>query len=180
MSTPASKSQRPLSPHLQVYKPQMTSIMSILHRMTGAALAVGTLMVVWWLVAAASGPEPYAVAMDFVESPLGTFMMFGWSVALFYHMCNGIRHLFWDTGYLFEIKNAYAAGWIVLCAAALLTGATWGSILKPRPAPHHVRQQQGQPAQAEAVKQEIPEDEKKNEPKKNESKKKSKNTDPAR
>lgn len=129
MSSPASKSHRPLSPHLQVYKPQMTTVMSILHRMTGAALAVGTLMVAWWLVAAASGPAAYAVAMDFVGSPLGTFMMFGWSVALFYHMCNGIRHLFWDTAHLFEMRNATRAGWVVLFATVMLTCLTWNSVL---------------------------------------------------
>lgn len=130
------KMQRPLSPHLQVYRWQLTMAMSILHRMAGAALAVGTLMVVWWLVAAATGEEAYYHAMEFTESPLGLFMLFGWSAALFYHMCNGVRHLIWDTGRLFEIKNAYRAGYVVLLCAALLTGAVWKRVLLDKPFPH--------------------------------------------
>src|SRR5690349_20771757 len=98
---------RPLSPHLQVYRPQMTTVLSILHRMAGFALSIGTAMVVWWLVAAAHGPVAYASAMKFAGTPLGTFMIFGWSAALFYHLCNGIRHLCWDLGYLFDIRSAY-------------------------------------------------------------------------
>lgn len=177
MSSPASKSHRPLSPHLQVYKPQMTTIMSILHRMTGAALAVGTLMVCWWLVAAASGPVAYAVAMDFVSSPLGTFMMFGWSVALFYHMCNGIRHLFWDTARLFEMKNATRAGWLVLLCTVALTFGVWQNVLLTKPFHHYyfkkgsahtVARQQDTPV-AETIKD-----------KKDEPKKKSKDTKPPR
>lgn len=118
-------SNRPLSPHLQVYKPQMTSSLSILHRACGYALAVGTLMVVWWLVAAATGPGAYYVAMYFAETPLGTLMLFGWTFALFYHLCNGIRHLFWDMGFLFKIKNAYGAGYLVLFSATVLTLVVW-------------------------------------------------------
>lgn len=121
----AHKVKRPLSPHLQVYRPQMTSMLSILHRLTGVALAIGTLMVVWWLVAAATGEEAYNNAMSFAESPLGLFMLFGWTYALYYHMCNGIRHLIWDTGRLFEIENAKRAGYLVLLASVALTAATW-------------------------------------------------------
>jgi succinate dehydrogenase / fumarate reductase cytochrome b subunit len=80
-------------------------------------------------VAAASGEAAYNVARDFAQSPLGTFMMFGWSAALYYHLCNGIRHLIWDTGRLFKIKNADAAGYIVLVVAALLTVGTWACVL---------------------------------------------------
>lgn len=117
--------ERPLSPHLQVYKPQLTSVMSIMHRAAGVALAIGTLMVVWWLVAAASGAEAYNVAQNFAASPLGQLMLLGWSAALFYHLCNGIRHLFWDLGLLFKIEDAYRAGYVVLMAAAMLTAGTW-------------------------------------------------------
>lgn len=119
------KTKRPLSPHLQVYKPQMTSIMSILHRATGVALMLGLLMVAWWLIAAASGEEAYNAARDFTRSPLGLFMMFGWSVAMFYHLCNGIRHLFWDFGYLFKLGDAFKAGYVVLIATAVLTASAW-------------------------------------------------------
>src|SRR5262245_20034919 len=110
----SSQSQRPLSPHLQVYKWQLTMVTSILHRITGAALCFGTLMVAWWLVAAMLGEEAYYTAMAFAKHPIGIFMMFGWSVALYYHLFNGIRHLLWDTVHLFKIQNAYRAGYIVL------------------------------------------------------------------
>ncbi|MCC6598597.1 MAG: succinate dehydrogenase, cytochrome b556 subunit [Alphaproteobacteria bacterium] len=126
-------SDRPLSPHLQVYKPQLTTMLSILHRACGVALALGSLMVVWWLVAAACGPEAFGTAQQFAASPLGTFMIFGWSVALFYHLCNGVRHLIWDTGHLLKIENAYRAGYAVLCATVLLTAAVWGCALKFSP-----------------------------------------------
>lgn len=119
------KRARPLSPHLQVYKPQMTSVLSILHRMCGVALSVGTLLVVCVLMAAASGEQSYNLVMGFVESPLGLFMVFGWSVALFYHLCNGIRHLIWDTGRLFKIEHAYRAGYVVLAMTVLLTASVW-------------------------------------------------------
>ena len=119
------KNKRPLSPHLQVYKPQMTSVLSIFHRFTGLALVAGTLMIAWWLIAAATGPEAYAYIQDFTATPFGTLLMLGWSVALFYHLCNGVRHLIWDTGHLFEIKNAYRAGYIVLLATVVLTGSVW-------------------------------------------------------
>ncbi len=120
-----TQTPRPLSPHLQVYRPQLTSVMSILHRMTGVALAVGSLMVVWWLVSAAYGEEAYNVARLFAASNIGTLMIFGWSVALFYHLCNGVRHLFWDSGRLFNIRQAYAAGYLVLLMTAVLTVGAW-------------------------------------------------------
>ena len=117
--------QRPLSPHLQIYSPQMTSIMSILHRASGYALAVGTAMVIWLLIAAATGPDAYNTFMSFAGSTIGKLLLFGWSVALFYHMSNGIRHLFWDSGRLFKIENAYAAGYFVLASTFILTFLTW-------------------------------------------------------
>ncbi len=116
---------RPLSPHLQVYRPQLTSMTSILHRVTGAALAVGTLMVVWMLLAAATGMGAWITFQNFAASPLGLLMLFGWTVALYYHLCNGIRHLLWDMGYLFAIKDAYRAGYIVLALTFVLTVLTW-------------------------------------------------------
>ncbi|MCC7304840.1 MAG: succinate dehydrogenase, cytochrome b556 subunit [Alphaproteobacteria bacterium] len=125
MSSPVSKVKRPLSPHLQIYRPQLTSVLSITHRAAGVALAIGTLMVTSWLVAAATSEEAYNFAMDLAQTKIGTLMIFGWSVAIFYHMCNGVRHLFWDTVHLFEIRNATRAGYVVLLATALLTGATW-------------------------------------------------------
>lgn len=121
----SNKSQRPLSPHLQVYKPQMTSVLSILHRATGYALAVGTVMVVWWLVAAATGEAAYNNAMNFSGTKIGTLMIFGWSFAMFYHMCNGIRHLIWDTGRLMKMKHAKMAGYVVLLVSTAMTISVW-------------------------------------------------------
>jgi len=116
---------RPLSPHLQVYKPQITSILSILHRATGFALAVGTLLFVWWLISAAAGPQTYAVVEDFLSSWIGTLLLIGWSFAVFYHLCNGIRHLFWDAGRGFEIETVTRSGLIVVVAAVVLTVVAW-------------------------------------------------------
>jgi succinate dehydrogenase / fumarate reductase, cytochrome b subunit len=118
-------SHRPLSPHLQVYRPQITSTLSILHRLTGIALAVGTLLLTWWLIAAAAGPEAFATAQGFIGSILGRLLLFGWSFALFYHLCNGIRHLVWDAGYGFEIETTTRSGWAVVAATVALTLVAW-------------------------------------------------------
>ena len=120
-----SQADRPLSPHLQVYRPQLTSILSILHRLTGVALGIGTLVLVWWLAAAANGPEAFAAANGLVGSGLGRVLLLGWSFALFYHLCNGIRHLFWDAGYGYEISTLNRSGWLMLIAAIALTLAAW-------------------------------------------------------
>ncbi len=120
-----SSTERPLSPHLQVYRPQLTSVLSILHRLTGVFLALGMMLLVWWLVAAASGPEAFATAQGFIGSWLGYLLLFGWSVALFYHLCNGIRHLAWDAGYGFELENVYRSGWAVILGTGVLTVAAW-------------------------------------------------------
>ena len=118
--------ERPLSPHLQIYRWQLTSVMSILHRFTGIALAAGTLLLAWWLVALASGEGAFNAAQGFVGSWLGKLLLLGWSFAVFFHLANGIRHLFWDAGYGFEIKTTYASGWTVVAASALLTVLAWG------------------------------------------------------
>ena len=117
--------ERPLSPHLQIYRPQITSVLSILHRMTGVALAVGTLLLVYWLVAAAIGPQAYAAAQDFVSSKLGRLLLLGWTWALFYHLCNGIRHLVWDAGYGFELDTLAKSGWVVVAVSVGLTLVAW-------------------------------------------------------
>ena len=118
-------SNRPLSPHLQVYKPQLTSVLSISHRITGVALSVGTLLLVAWIAATAKGPDAFAVVSGFLRNPIGLLLLLGWSVSLFYHLANGIRHLFWDAGYGFEIETAYRSGWIVVGATIGLTALTW-------------------------------------------------------
>ncbi len=100
-------------------------MMSIFHRLTGVALAVGTLLLVWWLAAAAAGPEAFDAAQGFIGSLIGYLLLLGWSAALFYHLANGIRHLFWDAGYGFELEEAYLSGWAVLIATAGLTVVAW-------------------------------------------------------
>jgi succinate dehydrogenase cytochrome b subunit len=116
---------RPLSPHLQVYKWQITMVLSISHRATGVALSVGTLLLVWWLVALARGPQAFAVAQGFIGSWLGKLLLLGWTVSLFFHLANGIRHLFWDAGYGFENKTTTASGWVVVVASVALTVIAW-------------------------------------------------------
>jgi succinate dehydrogenase cytochrome b subunit len=116
---------RPLSPHLQVYRWQLTSVLSILHRASGVALTLGAVLLVWWLVAAAEGPEPFARAQAFLGSPFGLVLLFLWSLALYYHLCNGVRHLLWDTGRALDLPSVYRGGWAVLAATALLTAITW-------------------------------------------------------
>lgn len=120
-----SQVQRPLSPHLQVYKWQLTSVLSILHRATGLALAFGTIFLVWWLLAAATGNTAFNVAQAFWYSWFGRLLLLGWTWALFYHLSNGIRHLFWDAGRGFEIKTTYASGWTVVAASFVLTVIAW-------------------------------------------------------
>lgn len=116
---------RPLSPHLQIYRPQFTSVLSITHRATGVALGVGTLLLVWWLAAAALGEAAYASFGAFVDSPLGLLMLFGWSLALFYHLGNGIRHLFWDAGRGFDLSTAEKSGYAVVAFALAATLVAW-------------------------------------------------------
>lgn len=120
-----TQAERPLSPHLQVYRWQLTSVLSILHRATGVALSLGTILLVWWLVAAATGPEAYAGMQRFLGSWIGLVLLFGWSLALFYHLCNGIRHLWWDTGRALDLRSVYAGGWAVLAATVVLTAISW-------------------------------------------------------
>ncbi len=116
---------RPLSPHLQIYRWQLTSVLSILHRAAGVALSAGAILLVWWLVAAASGPEAYDHVQGFLGSWLGLLLLLGWSVALFYHLCNGIRHLVWDTVHGFDLRSTYIGGWAVVAATAALTLIAW-------------------------------------------------------
>lgn len=119
------KSQRPLSPHLQIYRPQLTSVLSITHRATGIALVLGTPVLVYWLLAAASGVEAYTSAQQLLGSWLGRIVMLGFTFALFFHLCNGIRHLFWDAGLGFELKTTYATGTAVVVVSSALTALAW-------------------------------------------------------
>jgi succinate dehydrogenase / fumarate reductase cytochrome b subunit len=120
--TPA---QRPLSPHLQIFRPILTMVMSILHRITGAALYVGTLLLAWWLVAAASGPDAFATASAFFGSWFGQLVLFGYTWALVHHAIGGVRHFVWDLGYGFglEARNLMAKATIV--GSVALTVILW-------------------------------------------------------
>ncbi|MDJ0386579.1 succinate dehydrogenase, cytochrome b556 subunit [Roseomonas sp. E05] len=118
--------RRPLSPHMQVYDMfQITSGMSIAHRITGSIWAVGLLFLVWWLVAAASGPEAFATAQWFFSSFIGMLVLFGLSAVAWYHTLAGVRHLMWDAGYGYDIPTVHRTGRIVLIGTGVLTVLTW-------------------------------------------------------
>ena len=120
-----AKNQRPISPHLQVYSPQITSVLSILHRILGVALSFGAVLLVYWLVAAAFGPDTYLQAQIFFASWFGQLILFGMSFSLFYHFANGIRHLLWDAGIGFDMPTLRATGVLVIISSFGLTAITW-------------------------------------------------------
>ncbi|SIS83535.1 succinate dehydrogenase subunit C [Roseivivax lentus] len=116
-----NRGNRPLSPHLQVYRPQLTSMTSILTRITGNALIVAMFMIVWWFIAAASGPDYFALANGFVTSWFGDLVLFLSLWALWYHTLAGVRHLIWDYAIGLEIEVAEKLGWGVIGGSILLT-----------------------------------------------------------
>ena len=116
---------RPLSPHLQIYRPQLTSVLSFAHRVTGLTLALYSIALVAWLVAAAAGPRPFSAVQGFMQSVPGRILLFGGTFCFFLHLCGGIRHLFWDSGRGFELGAIYASGWAVVAASTALTVAAW-------------------------------------------------------
>ena len=117
--------QRPLSPHLQIYKPQITSVLSILHRGTGIVLSIGSIILVLWIVTLTLGESTYLMYSNIINNWFGKFIIFGFTFALFYHLSNGIRHLFWDAGYGYELNHAYISGISVIISSLLLTFITW-------------------------------------------------------
>jgi succinate dehydrogenase / fumarate reductase cytochrome b subunit len=127
--SPGSPASRPLSPFMlgQYYRFQLSSVLSFGHRLTGMALSFGTLFLAIWLMSAASGPEAYERFSACARNPLGILLMFGWSWALLYHLCNGLRHLVWDAGYAFEKKQVDAGGWVVVVSSLVLTGVLWAA-----------------------------------------------------
>lgn len=124
-----SETQRPLSPHLQIYRWQLTMVMSISHRMAGIMLSLGAVYLAAWVVALAVGPEAFACINGLATAWYGQILLLAWTVALFYHLCNGIRHLAWDTGWGLELGRAYATGWAVLIATVVLTVGAWALAL---------------------------------------------------
>ncbi len=120
-----ARAQRPLSPHLQVYSPLINMVMSILHRITGAALYFGSLLLAWWLVAAAAGPDYFAFVNGIFGSWFGRLVLFGYTWALMHHMMGGIRHFIWDTGRGYDLKTIDLLSWGTLVASAALTVLIW-------------------------------------------------------
>ncbi|MCD9031029.1 succinate dehydrogenase, cytochrome b556 subunit [Luteimonas sp. Y-2-2-4F] len=123
--------ERPISPFMlgQTYRFQITSLMSILHRITGIALSVGALGLVWWLLAVAAGGEAYATASACLSSPVGLVLLFGFTLALIYHLLNGIRHLAWDAGWGFSLPEVYRSGYAVFAVGFALTALIWFFVL---------------------------------------------------
>lgn len=117
--------QRPISPHIQIYRWQITSVLSILHRLTGIGLGLGMVVLTWWLAAAAVGADYYAAVVEWLTGWFGRLVILGFTWSLFYHLCNGIRHLFWDAGLGFELTTVTRSGWTVVVASFVLTLVAW-------------------------------------------------------
>ena len=126
------QARRPLSPHLDVYRWQISNTLSILHRVTGVFMSLGALVFTAWLVSLAAGPDAYLDLVDSLGSLPGVLALFGWTFCFFYHLCNGVRHLFWDVGLGFELVVARRSGIIVVIASILLTVTFWIAILAGR------------------------------------------------
>ncbi len=116
---------RPLSPHLQIYGWKITMAASITHRISGVGLAIGSLLLSCWLLTLADGEESYLALQTFLGSPLGRLLLLGFTWSLMYHLCNGLRHLFWDTGRGFEIATANKTAWAAFAGSVVLTGIVW-------------------------------------------------------
>lgn len=121
----SSKHIRPLSPNIQIYRPQLTSVLSIANRITSIFLSICAVVLVVWLIAAASGPEAYSRFHDIIASWLGQTLLLAATFAFFLHLCGGVRHLVWDTVRGFELRQIYASGWIVIVASVALTLVCW-------------------------------------------------------
>ncbi|MBY6205782.1 succinate dehydrogenase, cytochrome b556 subunit [Halomonas denitrificans] len=125
MSTRTSDDQRPLSPHLQIYRWEWTMAGSILHRISGLLLSAGMVLVTVWLVALAAGPDAFGRVQGVLATPVAIALLVGWTLALFYHLLNGIRHLFWDAGMMLDLGPARASAIAVAVTALVLTAVVW-------------------------------------------------------
>jgi succinate dehydrogenase / fumarate reductase cytochrome b subunit len=125
MTNSVPKRLRPLSPNIQIYRPQLTSVLSIANRISGIVLSLYAILLVVWLVAAAAGPQAYSKVYVFMGSGVGRVLLFGGTFSFFLHFCGGIRHLFWDAGYGFELRTIYASGWMVVLVSSVLTIIAW-------------------------------------------------------
>jgi succinate dehydrogenase / fumarate reductase cytochrome b subunit len=119
------QARRPLSPHLQIYRPMLTMMMSIAHRISGASLALGFVLLAWWLVAVSSGPDAFAIVNSFFASILGRFVLFMFSWALIHHMLGGIRHRIWDTARCLDKTSVERFAWGTIIGSTVLTVALW-------------------------------------------------------
>ncbi len=123
-----SKGDRPLSPHLGIHRWHLTMAMSIVHRMTGVVLGAGAILFVAWLVSVAQGPAAFAVITGWLQGPFGVLLLLGWTFSFFYHLANGIRHMFWDVGRGFELHQTTTSGLVVIAFSVLMTTGFWFSI----------------------------------------------------
>jgi succinate dehydrogenase / fumarate reductase cytochrome b subunit len=121
----AYEDDRPLSPHLQVYRLPLTAVLSITHRLSGLAIVLGAVLLIFVLFAVAAGPQVYATAHAILDSWLGRLVLVGFTLALYFHLCNGVRHLFWDMGYGFELETVDKTALGTVLGAVVLTAATW-------------------------------------------------------
>lgn len=126
--TPGHARQRPLSPHLQIYRPSINMVMSILHRITGAALYAGSLLIAWWLIAAAMSPESFEFVNGLFATWPGMIVLVGFSWALIHHLLGGLRHFVWDTGAGMDIASVDLLSWGTIVLSVLLTAALWGYV----------------------------------------------------
>jgi succinate dehydrogenase / fumarate reductase cytochrome b subunit len=124
-SVPHAKRGRPLSPNIQIYRPQLTSVLSIINRITGVVMSVFAMLLVVWLIAAAAGPQAYSRFHLLIGSWFGQAMLLAFTFTFFVHLCGGIRHLLWDAGYGFELRTIYVSGWTVVFASVVLTAIAW-------------------------------------------------------
>lgn len=131
-SAEGAKAARPLSPHIQIYRPQVNMVMSILHRITGTALYFGTLLLVWWLVAAAAGPAYFDYVSQQFGSPFGKIVLFGYTWVLIHHALGGIRHFIWDTGRGFDLETVDSLSWGSILVSVLLTAVLWVYLIGQR------------------------------------------------
>ena len=125
MSISPSKRTRPLSPNIQIYRPQLTSVLSVVNRISGIALSLYAVALVVWLTAAAAGPQTYSIVQVFFRSWAGETLLFGCTLSFFLHLCGSVRHLAWDAGYGFELRAIYTSGWSVVAMSVALTVVAW-------------------------------------------------------
>ena len=125
MTNSAPKRLQPLSPNIQIYRPQLTSVLSIANRISGIVLSLYAVALVVWLVAAAAGPHAYSTVQALIGSWVGRILLFGCTLSFFLHLCGSIRHLIWDAGFGFELRTIYASGWAVVLVSSALTLRSW-------------------------------------------------------